>query len=399
MRRSVAAAVSAILFGLCASAQAADIEVKSKLISGLMPRSAVPSTTIRLSGPFRAGDSLAMKQMLARLAAETPAAPGTPLATVELSSLGGDLDEGLKISTLFRDYNVATIVRKKDLCLSACALAFLGGTSAHEETGRGTTPQPADRSPSHSLEPGAKLGFHAFYLNPNSAQSPTADDPVRGRQQGFSEARAATSAVLFYAAELGIDPRFVASMMTKPQDEYAYVNTTEEFLALKACPIGLDRPQITLAEQAVNICNHSTGWVDPATLAQVHALSPRQAKRSMLENIQQNMTSLKVNGALSKQLASYAVMRDERSIDNLYADLRAAGVALPEIVGPVFEVSGYRSGGQEMQCFVSLSADDPNRYAVAIRRPTSWSSPNWPAPKDCRGLYLHDRQAVINPRP
>lgn len=92
-------------------------------------------------------------------------------------------------------------------------------------------------------------------------------------------------------------------------------------------------------------------------------MMPRQAKRHMLESIQRNMASLKVNDARSSQLASCAVMRDERSIDNLYADLRAAGVRLPEIVGPVFEVSGYRSGGQDTQCFVSLSADAPYRSA------------------------------------
>jgi hypothetical protein len=401
MGRQAAAAVSAILLGLCLSsalgtsgAQAADIEVKSRIVSGPAPHSPVPSTTIRFSGPLRAGDALAMKQVLARLAAANPPASGTPLATVEMSSLGGDLNEGLEIGILFRDYNVVTVVRKKDLCLSACALAFLGGTSAH-----GSAQEPSTRSASHSLERGAKLGFHAFYLNPNSAQSPTAPDPAQGRQQGFSEALAATSSVILYAAELGIDPRFVASMLTKRQDEFAYVNTTEEFLALKVCPIGLERPQTSLAEQALNICNHSTGWTDPAKPSQVREMAPRQAKRAILENIQQNMASLKVSGALSNQLASYAVMRDERSIDNLYADLRAAGVRLPEIVGPVFEVSGYRSAGQEMQCFVGLSADDPSRYAVAIRRPTKWSHPNWAAPRDCRGLYLHGREATLNPRP
>ena len=56
-------------------------------------------------------------------------------------------------------------------------------------------------------------------------------------------------------------------------------------------------------------------------------------------------------------------------------------------------------GGQDAQCFVSLAADDPDRYAVAIRRPTKWSHPNWTAPKDCRGLYRHDKDAAINPSP
>ncbi len=386
-RRSIVGCLSASLLFLCSlGAEAADIEVKTKPGPGL-------STMIRLQGPFRQGDAEAMRQLLARLKGQSKVSPDAPLATVELSSLGGDLNEGLKVGYLFRDYNVATVVRKKDICLSACALAFLGGTAANGAAG------PAERVPSHRLEIGAKLGFHAFYLNPNSAEAPTADDPVKGRRQGFTEARAATAAVMLYTADLGIDPRFVASMMTKPQDEFVYTNTTGDFLTLKVCPIGLDRPAIDPVEQALNICNHSTGWTDPAKPSQVRAMTARQAKRYMLENIQQNMSSLKVNGALSDQLASYPVMRNERAIDKLYADLRAAGVRLPEIVGPVFEVSGYRSGGGEAQCFVSLSLEDPSKYAVAIRRPTKWSHPNWAAPRDCRALYLHDRTAVINPRP
>lgn len=384
MRRSIVGGVSASLLWLgAAGVQAADIDVRTGPGPGL-------TATIRLQGPFRQGDAAAMRQLLARLKAQSKASPDAPLATVELSSLGGDLIEGLKIGYLFRDHDVATVVRKKDICLSACALAFLGGTSTHASS---------ERSPRQSLEIGARLGFHAFYLNPNSAEAPTAGDPVQGRRQGFAEAGAAASAVMLYAADLGIDPRFVAAMMTKPQEAFAYVNTTGEFLTLKICPVALARPAISPADQALNICNHSTGWTDPASPAQVRALTPRQAKRYMLENIQQNMSSMKVNGALSDQLASYPVMRDERAIDRLYADLRAAGVRLPEIVGPVFEVSGYRSGGGEAQCFVSLSLDDPDKYAVAIRRPTKWSHPNFAAPRDCRGIYLHDRDSVINPRP
>ncbi len=394
MRRSFVGGLSATLLLLCSfGVQAADIDIRTRLAAGLAPHSPVQATTIRLQGPFRQGDSEAMRRVLASLKAAAEAPADGPLATVELSSLGGDLIEGLKVGYLFRDYNVATVVRKRDICLSACALAFLGGTAAN-----GSAAQ-SERLPSHRLEIGAKLGFHAFYLNPNSAQAPTADDPVQGRRQGFTEARAATTAVMLYAADLGIDPRFVASMMSKQQDEFAYTNTNEEFLTLKVCPIGLDRPGIDPVEQALNICNHSTGWADPAKPSQVRTMTARQAKRYMLENIQKNMSSLKMNGALSDQLASYPVMRDERAIDKLYADLRAAGVRLPEIVGPVFEVSGYRSAGGEAQCFVSLSPEDPNKYAVAIRRPTKWSHPNWSAPRECRGLYLHDKTAVINPRP
>ena len=372
---------------------AADIEVKKSATPASVSRGPAELPTLRLTGPFRQGDAGRMQQVLRDLEAKSTArSNGTPasatLALVELSSLGGDLNEGLQMGYLFREHDVATVVRKNDICLSACALALLGGTSRNGS---------ADPTARQSLEVGGKVGFHAFYLNPNSAQSPTAADPVQGRRQGFREARAATAAVMRYAADLGIDPRFVARMMAKPQDEFEYVRTTAEFLDLKVCPIGLDRPKVSAEEQALSICNHSTGWVDPAQPSQVRTMTARQAKLYMLENVQQNMLSLNVKGALSDQLASYSVMRDEQSIDDLYADLRAAGVRLPAIVGPVFEVSGYRSGNQEMQCFVSLSPEDADRYEVAIRRPTKWSHPNWSAPRDCRGLYLHDREAVINP--
>lgn len=350
--------------------------------------------TLRLTGALRQGDAAAMRRLLVRLKAERTGLGtglGTgPLATVELSSLGGDLNEGLELGYLFRDFNVATVVRRRDICLSACALAFLGGTASRDGKAR---------TAAHAIEVGARLGFHTFYLNTQSADAPTADDPERSRRQGFREAQAATAALVRYAADLGIDPKFVATMMARPPEELTYVATTEDFLTLDVCPIGLARPAISLAEQALNVCNHATGWQDPAEIDQVRLLPPQQARRTMLENIQQNMQTLKVKGALSDQLASWSVMRVERSIDNLYDDLRAAGVRLPEIVGPVFEVRGYRQGGREMQCFVSLSVDAADRYDVAIRRPGKWSHPDRSAPRDCRGLFLHDRDATINPRP
>ena len=385
MRRSIAGVCAATLLLLGPTgSHAADIAFKK---ADPADRG---SATLRLSGPLKQGDAEAMKRILARLSGRPASSKGGPLATVELSSLGGDLYEGLKLGTLFRDHDVATVVRRSDICLSACALAFLGGTSSHEGP---------ERSADHRLEIGARLGFHTFYLNAGAAEAPTAGDPVSSRHQGFSEARAATAALVRYAADLGIDPKFVATMMSKPAEELTYVNTTGDFLALKICPIGLDRPPASLEEQALTICNHSTGSTEPAAPRQARRLAPGQAKRYMLENIQENMSALKVKGALFEQLASYSVMRVEKSIDHLYADLRAAGVRLPEIVGPVFEVSGYQIGGQEAQCFVSLSPDDPDRYAVAIRRPTKWSHPNWSAPRDCRSLYRHDSDAVINPSP
>ena len=281
MRRSIAGVCAAALFLLGPSGgHAADIVFKK---ADPADRG---SATLRLraiqAGRRRGNEADSSSVFSARPASSSRSGP---LATVELSSLGGDLFEGLKLGTLFRDHDVATVVRRSDICLSACALAFLGGTSSHEGP---------ERSADHRLEIGARLGFHTFYLNAGASEG--------SRHQGFSEARGATAALVHYAADLGIEPRFVAAMMAKPPEELTYVNTTEDFLALKICPIGLERPPASLEEQAVIVCNHSTGSTGPGAARQVRRLAPAQAKRYMLENIQENMSSLKVRGALFEQL-------------------------------------------------------------------------------------------------
>jgi hypothetical protein len=367
----------------CSAALAAEIETKAE-------------PTLRLSGPLRQGDAEKLREVLTALVGRQAQSKSRAAATfdrqitVELSSLGGDLQEGLRIGYLFREFNVATVVRKNDVCLSACALAFLGGAV------RSGLP---DRAACRRLEIGGKVGFHSFWLNPNSAEQPTADDQVRARQQGFTEALSGAAAVVRYAADLGIDQRFIAGMLGKPSEAFAYIDTVADFLTLNICPSGLDRPPVGLAQQAANICGHATGWANRAKSSQVVEISPKLAKRYILENVQQNMLLHRVNGALSSQLASYAVMRDGRAIDTLYADLQAAGVRLPTIVGPVFEIDGYQIGEGETQCFVSLSLDNPDRFEVAVRRPKIWAHPAHSPPRDCRRLFLYDRHDVVNPRP
>jgi len=92
-------------------------------------------------------------------------------------------------------------------------------------------------------------------------------------------------------------------------------------------------------------------------------------------------------------------MRVEQAVKNLYADLRAAGVPLPEIVGPIFEVSGYQIGIYSLTCVASLSPTDPDKYDVVIKGPKGMARAYHSAPDGCRRLFLYDRDAVINPHP
>jgi hypothetical protein len=66
-------------------------------------------------------------------------------ALVEMNSPGGSLLSGIQIGTIIRLRAFQTLVRKGEVCASACAYAWLAGTERY-------------------VEGGAKIGFHAAYI-------------------------------------------------------------------------------------------------------------------------------------------------------------------------------------------------------------------------------------------
>ena len=340
--------------------------------------------TIRLGGAIREGDAGRLREMLARLGTTSP-------VTVELASPGGDLLEGYRIGGLLKEFAVTAVVRKGDICLSACALAFLGGSA------RNTAAVGAAKC---NLEIGGKVGFHNFWLNPDgppgAARDGTSADPVMSRLQGFNDATGGAARLLRYAAEVGMQPNFVGSLMGRPAEELQYIETVGQFLSLGICPIGLPRPTISKAQQAANVCSHSTGWLDVADPLRASEIPARKARRHLLERVQANMQSARSKGRLAAQFESGAIMRVGGETDRLYEDLQAASVALPEIVGPTFEVGRQRGGAFEVVCYVSLSPDDPDRFDVVVQTPRGLAPPAVLPIDGCRRLFLLDRDAVIN---
>jgi len=227
----------------------------------------------------------------------------------------------------------------------------------------------------------------------------TSEDPVASRIQGFADARGGIAMLAKYAGEMGLPPNFVPGIIGRPVEDFQYLETVGQFLSFHVCPIGLERPPISLEAQAKNICINSIGEPDPAVPLQTAAIPEPQAKLYLLQRLQESMQSSKAKGRLAAQLASGAVMRVQQEIDRLYDDLRVAGVALPEIVGPTFEMGRSRSGGYEPVCYVSLSPDDPDKFDVSIQGPRGLSDPSRTPPDNARRLFLFERNAVINPHP
>jgi len=373
---------------LLVESRGATFVVDSRKIPGLTAKSTIVTNTIRLSGPIEEGDAEKLRTILNRLKAESPPEAGRPLATIELSSSGGDVYEGLKLGYLFREYTVTTLVRSKDLCLSSCALAFLGGTSRRLE------PQSV---PGRSIEIGGQVGFHSFYLNTGSAQIEPGRDPREGMVKGFSMARGGASALMRYAATMGVDAGFVARLLARSPEEWEYIDTDQQFVALQACPIGLGLPRLSPQAFAANICNHSTGWIGAASPSQARQLSPRDARRHMLEQVQGNIEAFSGKGPLVTQLKAVLAVRDDLLVEGVYNDLRTAGIALPELLGSFFEVSGYSSGPYQIDCHVTFSRDNPSKFSVSLQTPEGLVKPFQSPPANCPALFLYDRDDVLNP--
>ncbi len=373
-------------------ARALNITLDSKSIPGLTPKAPLVAHTLRITGRFEQGDGDKLRVMLVGLKGKAAKMTGQPLATAELSSSGGDLLEGMKVGYLFREFEVATLVRKGDICLSACALAFLGGTASR---------LPPTPIPSRTIEIGGQVGFHNFTLDSTVVQNETKGDTTAGiaRGFGFGLGRAGASALIRYAADLGIDAGFIAQLLVRPPDTWLYIDTDEMFLTVGACPSGPEPPLGRLELQAVNICNHATGGSSIAEPSQARSMTAREAKRYLLEQVQRNVESVNVKGPLVGQLAGVLASRDDRLIDSVYSDLRAAGISLPEQIGRSFIVSGYAFGELQADCQVNLSASDPDKFDfVLIVRGAGLSRPFALPPPMCPGLFRYDGQQVLNPK-
>lgn len=345
-------------------------------------------TLIRLTGPIREGDSDDLREILTPLRGASRVRPGVPLAAIELSSNGGDVYEGLNIGYLLREFAVASIVRKGDQCLSACALAFLGGTASN---------LPPKIIPDRRIEIGGEVAFHNFSINPYSAKLPSTPDTVAGMIVGFDLARGGSALLVRYAAVMALDPLLIARLLGRPPEMWDYIDRDGQFVDYASCPLAVERPAQSDAEVATNICNHATGGVGPVEQSKARPVSERDARRWLLGFVQKNVAGMSLKGPLVSQLNNALAGRDDRSMEALYDELRKAGIRLPDLIGKTFEVDGYAIGSYELQCHVSMSSTDPDRYEVAISGPAGLSRAYKDAPDKCKRLFLFDRGEMLNP--
>jgi len=389
VRRWAFRAVLVLLAAVAARGHAATLSLESTSIPGLTPKSAMVTHKIRLTGLIESGDSDKLRKMVEKLRATAPPPAGAPLATIELSSKGGDLYEGLKLGYLFREFDIATVVRREDLCLSACALAFLGGTQNHARQ---------QAAASRSLEIGGQVGFHNFYLTSPGELSASSKDAREGVVTGFTVARGGAAALVRYAVQMGIDPAFVARMMGQAPEAWEYIETAETFASLKVCPVGLTRRPTNPAAIAATICNNATGGLGQATAMQARPMSAREMRRHLLDQVRNTSEANIGKGLLTAQLGAVLAARDDSLLETVYAGLRSAGVPLPEVMSSNYEVTGYDFSGVPLECHVSFARDNPARFDVALATSSGLMKSFQSPPESCPELFLFEGSEILNPR-
>jgi hypothetical protein len=62
------------------------------------------------------------------------------------------------------------------------------------------------------------------------------------------------------------------------------------------------------------------------------------------------------------------------------------------------KVSGYAAGEYSLECYVSFSRDNPDRFDVILHGAEGALKPLQSPPRACPGVFLYDKNDMLNPR-
>ena len=168
-----------------------------------------------LTGPIAAGDADKVAQVInTRTKGQYNVDPahGSRLC---LNSEGGSLAEGVKMSKLFNEKGIGTAIGRGHVCLSACALAFMGGTHFTESD--------IGDLPNRILHPLGRLGFHSPSLQ---VEAGSYDEATVTK--AYDVALKSVSAVLEMAARNRFALSLSVQMLATPSNTMYDVTTVGE---------------------------------------------------------------------------------------------------------------------------------------------------------------------------
>ena len=166
-------------------------------------------TAVFFQGPIESGDLFKLQTYLSKQ-------PKKRTTAVYFDSPGGNLYEGLKIGRFLHKAKIKSVIEGVGgSCLSACALAFLGGRD------------PRSGSQWRAKSSSSKLGFHSFRRSFQTGSTYSAADMERATQ----DAQDIVLEIADYLREIGTGLEFLRIMFRARSDQMNYV-TNEEALMI-----------------------------------------------------------------------------------------------------------------------------------------------------------------------
>ncbi len=342
------------------------------------------SKEIEFIGVIETGDAANLEQLLAQL----PKTSGQ--ASVYFDSSDGSLNEALKIGQVLRHH----LARNGQSCIGACAWAFMGGAEPGRfyevEAGR-------------YIYPGAKLAFRGLI-----------------RTTGQQLSRIETSRLFAYLGEMDVEREWLLHILRTEPDAVLPVETVGHLLLLDIKLAARPAIDLSLEEQAINICNHVTGWQrllythyttsedldgpnDLGGDGRAREVTPVEAKRAALEQIWQWRASYaqeKFPGdqAVPTMIRSALDSSDTKEVERLYDDLMNLGLPLVDTsVGTTFVVDGWNTVGAGFYtegCLINIDDEHLDRVqAVLLQRGGMFAPPVDPSAHGY--LFRFDRNFKI----
>lgn len=237
----------ALLFPLIPIAvEAAEIEVLGKKLH----REEIEKgrCTISMTGVIKPGDEKRLNSLLK--SRSNGSSEGSLADSLCLDSPGGSLDAAVSMMTELKYNSVSTVVLSDATCLSACAIVFMGGTSAWEHTILNA----------RYMFPTSRIGFHAPTLE--VADGVYEKETV---QKAFSVATAALGRVIKNIGALGAEdiailPKsLVVAMLQHHGQDFLIIDYVDKAAAWDINVVGVNSAEATPQSMSL-LCWQAYRW-------------------------------------------------------------------------------------------------------------------------------------------
>lgn len=222
-----------------------------------------PVPHIAFEGEVEKGDAAKLRAMITRFCPDASDCEfDNTTAILSLDSDGGSFVAGIELAETLRALQVATVVESNNACLSACALAFLGGSGFHVTGGIGTY---VDRF----MEPDARVGFHSPFTEQLAGLSDNLklDLTVRGLRVSIAD-------LARFLMRYNVDPIVVDRIIMMEPDQFYDITTFADLfyfrVNLSEFPGHLAEPPV---EQRIhNVCSRLAALHYSAEIAAIRPI-------------------------------------------------------------------------------------------------------------------------------